>query len=148
MRERLEERFRAAIRGVLDEAGDAGPVPEFALVASRDPAHGDFACNAALLLAKRLGRPPRHVAESILARLVAEPGVARRAEVAGPGFVNVWLADERWQDLLRRVLELGRAFGRGGQGAGRGGRANFGSRNRPGPRPVANAGGPLPADGR
>jgi arginyl-tRNA synthetase len=133
MRERLEQRFRAAIRGVLDEAGDAGAMPDFTLVASRDPEHGDFACNAALVLAKRLGRPPRQVAESILARLVAEPGVVRRAEVAGPGFVNVWLADERWQDLLRRVLALGPGFGRAEVGAGRRVQVEFVSANPTGP---------------
>jgi arginyl-tRNA synthetase len=133
MRERLVQRFESAIRGVLDEAGDAGPVPEFTLVASRDPAHGDFACNAALLLAKRLGRPPRQVAEAILARLLAEPGAARRAEVAGPGFVNVWLADERWQDLLRRVLALGPRFGRAELRAGRRVQVEFVSANPTGP---------------
>ena len=133
MRERLSERFRSAIRGVLEEAGDAGAVPEFTLVASRNPEHGDFACNAALLLAKRIGRPPRQVAESILARLVAEPGVVARAEVAGPGFVNVWLADERWQDLLRRVLAQGPRFGRAELGGGRRIQVEFVSANPTGP---------------
>ncbi len=133
MKERLSERFRSAIRGVLDQAGDAGPLPEFTLVASRNPEHGDFACNAALLLAKRIGRPPRQVAEAILAQLVAEPGVVARAEVAGPGFVNVWLADERWQDLLRRVLALGPRFGRADLGAGRRVQVEFVSANPTGP---------------
>ena len=133
MRERLSERFRGAIRRVLDEAGDAGGVPELTLVASRNPEHGDFACNAALLLAKRLGRPPRQVAESILALLVAEPGVVARAEVAGPGFVNVWLADERWQDLLRRVLAQGPGFGRAAIGARRKVELEFCSANPTGP---------------
>src|SRR5512139_291624 len=103
MKERLEERFRSAVHAVLDEAGDPGPLPEFTLAASLNPEHGDFACNAALLLAKRLARPPRAVAEAILAELLSTPGVVERGEIAGPGFVNVWLADARWQELLRRV---------------------------------------------
>jgi arginyl-tRNA synthetase len=133
VRERLEERFRSAIRAVLAEAGDAGPVPEFQLVASRNPEHGDFACNAALLLAKRLGRPPRAIGEAIRARLLAEAGAVRRAEVAGPGFVNVWLADEGWQELLRRVLAQGPRFGRAASGATRRVQVEFVSANPTGP---------------
>jgi arginyl-tRNA synthetase len=133
MKERLEERFRGAIGAVLRDAGDAGPLPDFTLVASRNPEHGDFACNAALLLAKRLGRPPRAVAELILARLVAEPGVVERGEVAGPGFVNVWLAEERWQELLRRVLAQGPDFGRSATGRRRRVQVEFVSANPTGP---------------
>ena len=133
MKERLEERFRSAVRAVLDEAGDAGAVPEFTLIASRNPEHGDFACNAALLMAKRLARPPRAIAEAILARLLADPDVVERAEVAGPGFVNVWLADARWQELLRRVLAEGQAFGRAKVGAGRRVQVEFVSANPTGP---------------
>jgi len=133
MKERLEERFRSAVGALLREAGDDGPLPDFTLVASRNPEHGDFACNAALLLAKRLARPPRAVADALLARLVAEPGVVERAEVAGPGFVNVWLADERWQELLRRVLAEGPGFGRAGSGDGRRVQIEFVSANPTGP---------------
>ena len=133
MKERLQERFEAVIRAVLDEAGDPGEVPEFTLAASRNPAHGDFACNAALLLAKRLSRPPRAIAEAIRARLVAEPGVVARAEVAGPGFVNVWLAEARWQGLLRRVLAEGPAFGHARAGAGERVQVEFVSANPTGP---------------
>jgi arginyl-tRNA synthetase len=133
MKERLQERFESAIRAVLEEAGDGGEAPEFTLATSRNPAHGDFACNAALLLAKRLGRPPRAIAEAICSRLLAEPGVVARAEVAGPGFLNVWLAEARWQDLLRRVLAEGAAFGRARVGTGCRVQVEFVSANPTGP---------------
>ena len=84
-------------------AGDTGPLPEFQLETPRQKDHGDFACNAALLLAKRIRRPPREIAEQLVAALRASSELVARAEVAGPGFVNLWLSGSRWQELLRRV---------------------------------------------
>ena len=104
MRERLLERFQSVVQALLDEHGDRDAPPPFALEVSRTPEHGDFACNAALVLAKRLGQPPRAIAERLVDALGAGEGWIERAEVAGPGFVNVWLSGERWHDLLRRVL--------------------------------------------
>lgn len=111
MKERLAEELRQALRSLLDEAGDAGPLPEFAVELPRQAEHGDFACNAAMLLARRLGRPPRQIAEQLLERLGDAHGLLARTEVAGPGFVNFWLVGERWHDVLLHVLERGVAFG-------------------------------------
>ena len=80
---------------LLDALGRAGfpsvPASDVAWEVPRDPTHGDYATNVAMLLAKSHRRPPRQVAEAILAHL---PGVdeIERAEVAGPGFLNVFLA--------------------------------------------------------
>ena len=84
MREQLFEQFESALRALLGEAGDPGALPEFALEAPRNPDHGDFACNAALVLAKRLGEPPRAIAERLVAALLAgEAGVEAAEVVAG-----------------------------------------------------------------
>jgi arginyl-tRNA synthetase len=112
VRERLTERFESLIRSLLEAAGDDGELPAFALETSRNPEHGDFACNAALLLAKRLEQPPRAIAARIAAELGDVDGLVDRVEVAGPGFVNIWLAGARWRDLLPRVLEEGPRYGR------------------------------------
>jgi len=133
MRSRLQESFRAAVAALLAEAGSEIPAPEFQLEVPRSSEHGDFACNAALLLAKPLRRPPRQVAERLLALLrEREPAVAR-AEIAGPGFINVWLRDEGWQGLLRSVLTLGRRYGRATIGEGRHIQIEFVSANPTGP---------------
>lgn len=121
------------VAGLLEGAGDTGPVPEFALETSRSPEHGDFACNAAMLLAKRLRRPPRAIAEQIAERLGDADGLVSRVEVAGPGFVNLWLAGERWQDLLRRVLEAGARYGCSESGSGKRVQVEFVSANPTGP---------------
>jgi len=133
MREAVLEQFRRALRRVLAEAGDAGELPEFSLDPAREAAHGDFACNAALQLARRLRQPPRALAERLLEALGDGAGLFARAEVAGPGFVNVWLRGQRWQELLRRVLEEGPAFGRSEAGAGSRVQVEFVSANPTGP---------------
>jgi arginyl-tRNA synthetase len=133
MRSRLQESFEQAVRELLAEAGSQEPPPAFSLEVPRSPEHGDFACNAALLLAKPLRQPPRQIAQRLLEKLTAGEGVIARAEVAGPGFLNVWLRDERWQDLLRSVLAQGRRYGRSQQAAGQQVQIEFVSANPTGP---------------
>jgi arginyl-tRNA synthetase len=133
MRERLLERLRRALQRVLDEAGDGGAIPDFALEVPRLPEHGDFACNAALLLAKRLRRPPRAIAERLVETLGDAEGMIARAEVAGPGFVNIWLSDARWRELLREILERGPRYGCSEAGRGARVQVEFVSANPTGP---------------
>jgi arginyl-tRNA synthetase len=133
MRTRLQERFERAVQELLAEAGSSQPPPAFSLEVPRSAEHGDFACNAALLLAKPLRRPPREIAQRLLEKLTAGEGVIARGEVAGPGFINVWLRDERWQDLLRSVLAQGRRYGRSQIGAGQQVQIEFVSANPTGP---------------
>jgi arginyl-tRNA synthetase len=77
-----------------------------------DPGHGDFATNAALRLAPERGKPPRELAAELVAAAERLDSV-ERAEVAGPGFVNLWLADPWFTETLRQVLERGRDLGAG-----------------------------------
>ncbi|HVN39252.1 MAG TPA: arginine--tRNA ligase [Myxococcota bacterium] len=133
MRQDLHAEIEAALRRVLTDAGDSGPLPGFSLEVSRQKEHGDFACNAALVLAKRLRKPPREIAEQLAAELRVGSSLVARAEVAGPGFLNLWLAGSRWQELLRRVLAEGRAYGRSTSGAGKRVQIEFVSANPTGP---------------
>jgi len=75
--------------------------------------HGDYATNAALQLAPGQRRAPREVADELAAKALALPEV-ERAEVAGPGFVNLWLGRSWYGEALADVLETGNAYG-GGQ---------------------------------
>jgi arginyl-tRNA synthetase len=78
---------------------------------ARDAAHGDMATNAAMVLAKEAGRKPRELAEMIATKLRADALVAK-AEVAGPGFVNITLRPAAWIDTLRAAVSLGLAYGK------------------------------------
>jgi arginyl-tRNA synthetase len=133
MKERLLEHFQHAVRELLDTAGDRDAPPDFVLEVPNNPDHGDFACNAAMLLAKRLRQNPRAIAEQLITRLGSAEGLVAHAEVAGPGFVNVRLSDDRWHELLRRVLELGSHYGHSKQGNARRVQVEFVSANPTGP---------------
>jgi arginyl-tRNA synthetase len=99
--------FRGALAKVAPEAADA----EVLIERPRDPAHGDYACNLALQLAKRLKRSPRQLAEQIAAAVPADPQVAK-LEVAGAGFINIRLATATRHAAVSRVLAEGAAYGR------------------------------------
>jgi len=100
----------AAVRGDAD-APQAAPT----LDRPRHKGQGDYSTNAAMLLAPVLSAPPRTIAERIATELSAALGdQLERAEVAGPGFVNLWLSDAWHRHALRSVLGAGERFGAGG----------------------------------
>jgi arginyl-tRNA synthetase len=78
----------------------------------RDAAHGDMATNAAMVLAKDAGRKPRELAELIAEKLRTDDLIAR-ADVAGPGFINLALKPGVWADTLRSAIQAGADYGRG-----------------------------------
>ena len=90
---------------------------EIALERPNDAAHGDYATNAAMRLAGARRQAPREIAEELVEQATALPQV-ERAEIAGPGFVNLWLAPEWYRDVLAELLTDGDAYG-GGSGAPR-----------------------------
>jgi len=130
---RLTEGLRLALAG----AG-LPPLDDVTWEVPRDPSHGDYATNAAMALTRAARKPPRAVAELILRHLPPMPEVAA-VEIAGPGFVNVRLADEWCRRAVREILAAGDAYGRGD--AGRGGRIRleFVSANPTGPLVIVNA---------
>ena len=77
-----------------------------------DPSHGDYATNVALRLAGQLQRPPREVAAELAGRAAGLAGV-ERVEVAGPGFLNVFLDDSWFTGVLAAALAAGETFGSG-----------------------------------
>jgi len=133
MRAALQRHLQDLVQDLLDEAGVEGPPPEFTLEAPRSEEHGDFACNAAMLLVKAMRQPPRAIAQRLADRLAAAGGMVARVEVAGPGFVNIWLSESRWRSLLRSVLSAGPRYGESKTGAGRRVQVEFVSANPTGP---------------
>ena len=108
--------LRAALDGaVADVAGQpADGAPRPGLDRPRQAEHGDYATNAALMLAKRVGAPPRAVAERLSGALGERLGpVLARTEIAGPGFINLVLADEWYRRALGTVLDAGEGWGGG-----------------------------------
>src|SRR5207302_1700077 len=87
------------------------PVPPFDVEAPRDPRHGDYAANLALVLARAVGRPPREVGAAILRHLPAPSELVDKAELAGQGFLNLTLAPPCLHRWLRRAHAEDRRFG-------------------------------------
>jgi arginyl-tRNA synthetase len=103
-----------------------------------DPEHGDYATNAALRLAGERHTPPRQLADELAAAAMQLDAV-ERAEVAGPGFVNLWLADSWFVDSLARALERGRDFANGSADPRQRIQVELVSANPTGPITVASA---------
>ena len=108
------------------------PPPTATIDRSKNRAHGDYATNIALQLAKGAGRPPREIAEIIAVRLRQTPGVAA-VDVAGPGFLNVTLDAAAQGDLARLIVEQGPRYGNNPTLAGRRINLEFVSANPTGP---------------
>ena len=111
----------------------------------RDPAHGDIATNAAMVLAKPAGVAPRALAERLAERLRRQREVTA-AEVAGPGFINMRLADSFWHARLAEILRTGPAYGDAAIGGGRKVNVEFVSANPTGPMHVGHGRGAVVGD--
>ena len=143
--------IRALVVAELTAMMAEGGLPQgldFANVAvepPRDPAHGDMATNAAMVLAKPAGQPPRAIADVLAARLARDPRISA-AEVAGPGFLNLRLSNLVWQGVVKAALTDGADFGRSSAGAGRRVNVEFVSANPTGPMHVGHVRGAVVGD--
>ncbi|MDF3413929.1 arginine--tRNA ligase [Sulfitobacter sp. M57] len=143
--------IRDLITSTLDQMVSAGTLPEglnfdpITAEPPRDPAHGDMATNAAMVLAKPAGMKPRDIAEVLAAKLAEDPRVTS-AEIAGPGFLNLRLAPSVWQEIAKTVLSEGTAFGRGTLGQGKKVNVEYVSANPTGPLHVGHTRGAVFGD--
>jgi arginyl-tRNA synthetase len=112
---------------------------------TKDAAHGDFAANAAMVLAKPAGKPPRAIAELIAAKLRDHPDVAS-VDIAGPGFINITAAAGVWPRVLSAILAPGADYGRVPQGAGPKVNVEYVSANPTGPLHVGHCRGAVVGD--
>jgi arginyl-tRNA synthetase len=145
----LSDRVRAAITTALERAADAGelgdPAAARAALAGVTPGverpkraeHGDLATNVAMVLTKKVGKPPRVVAEALVKGLAGSE-VIRAAEIAGPGFVNLRLNPRALHDELVAILRAGAGYGRAPSGIGERIDVEFVSANPTGPINVAS----------
>ena len=143
----IEARIAAALATLKRDGGlpadlDTSKVD---LEPTRDPGHGDLACNAAMVLAKPAGMKPREIAEPFCALMARDPLVAK-AEIAGPGFVNLTLRPDAWQGVVGEVLARGRDYGRADIGRGQDVNVEYVSANPTGPMHVGHCRGAVFGD--
>ncbi len=143
--------MRDDVARMIEALGEDGAIPagldtsRISVEPPRDPAHGDMATNAAMVLAKPAAMKPRDLAALLVDRLVQSPGV-REAEIAGPGFINLRLDDEIWRNCLADILATGVTFGHSDVGGGEPVNVEYVSANPTGPLHIGHARGTVFGD--
>lgn len=133
----FDQKIRNMLQSIETIADVDADLSRVGVETPRDAAHGDLACNAAMVLARTLGRNPRELAGD-LARRLAVDGEIASAEVAGPGFINLRLSPEFWHRHLGVILAAGSDYGRGLVGGGLRVNVEYVSANPTGPMHVGH----------
>jgi arginyl-tRNA synthetase len=141
----VSDLLRRELERVAQALGGEG-LP-FVLERPRDAGHGDLATNLALLLARPRRANPRALAQEVIDALQLPEGVISRTEIAGPGFINFWLAEDALAGLLSRIITDGGRYGRTTTGAGQRVNVEFVSANPTGPLHVGHGRGAALGDG-
>ncbi len=147
----LYAQYAALLDGVLDDLVADSALPaeidraNVTVEPPRDPAHGDLATNAAMILAKGAGTNPRALAEAIRSKLEALPTVTS-VEIAGPGFINLRLNQDSWRDELRTILREGDEYGLSKVGANERVNVEYVSANPTGPLHMGHCRGAVVGD--
>ena len=147
MKRQFEELLRQALHSAVSAGDLTVEVPDqLVLEVPSDPSFGDAATNVAMVLAKQAGKPPRVIAETVLAHLHDRDGWLAGAEVAGPGFINLRASLDFWRASLADVLARGPDYGRLAVGSGRRVQVEFVSANPTGPLHVGHGRGAVIGD--
>ena len=154
MRALVKNLVAQILDATLDRAQAEGQLPPWpgrpaartTVEAPKNPAHGDWASNVALLYAKAVGQKPREIAERIAAALVDPGRQVAALDIAGPGFLNFRLSPEVWWRGLAEVERLGARFGQSDAGKGQRVDVEFVSANPTGPMHVGHGRGAVTGD--
>ncbi|WP_010630645.1 arginine--tRNA ligase [Sporolactobacillus vineae] len=119
--EQVKQQLKEEIKAAVIRAGLAAPeqVPDVVLEVPKDKAHGDFAANMAMQLARIAHKAPRKIAEELVAALDKKKGHIRQIAIAGPGFINFFLDNAYLTDLIPTILNAGSDYGASQAGAGK-----------------------------
>jgi arginyl-tRNA synthetase len=137
----LSELFVQALQSVAPDAAQT----DFVIERPKQAAHGDYACNLAMQLAKPLRRPPREIAQALIAALPPSD-LIEKLEIAGAGFINVVIAPRAKQGVVYSVLQAGAGYGHVHLGAGLKLQVEFVSANPTGPLHVGHGRGAAVGD--
>lgn len=123
----------------------SGHLPSFVVEPPREAAHGDLATNVAMMLTKAAGKPPRAIAEILKPKLAAHSNIVA-VEIAGPGFINLRLKPEIWQNEVRDILRAGLRYGDSAMGGREKINVEYVSANPTGPMHVGHGRGAVVGD--
>ena len=141
----MKDTIISLLEGAVDALKHQGVLPDdlkptIKVDPTKDKAHGDYATNLALMLAKPSGMKPRELADTLVAALPASDAI-QKTEIAGPGFINFFAAADAAAQIVAQVLDSGDAFGRSLIGKGEKVQVEFVSANPTGPLHVGHGRG-------
>lgn len=141
----MKQRIASLVARSVEALRGTVPLPDGAedriqVDRTRDPAHGDYASNIALVLAKAAGMKPRDLAQRVVEGL-PDCTLVEKVDIAGPGFINFTVTRDAWLDLIGQVRSLGGRYGRSEAGAGSRVMVEFVSANPTGPLHVGHGRG-------
>ncbi len=128
-------------RAVANEELPAEPIPDFIIERPSNSANGDFSTNVAMAGARAFRKAPRAIAESIVNHLDLENSLFDKAEIAGPGFINFFLSQQYYTEILKDIADKGEDYGKSDFGKGKKVLVEFVSANPTGPMHIGNARG-------
>jgi len=142
MKELLQQLVRKGLESCY-AAGDlsCGEYPSIVIETPSQKEHGDFATNAAMMLARAEKKAPRAIADILVKHLAADTSLCSGIGVAGPGFINFFIRDDVWRSVLTEIEEAGPSYGRSRTGAGRKVQVEFVSANPTGPLHIGHGRG-------
>ncbi len=141
-KEQVSETVLSAVQNSMREGAlDQAEPPAFTVSAPTDREHGDYAVNAAMVWAKTFRKAPRQIAEILLAHMDFTGTYIEKCEIAGPGFMNFFLSDDYYADILLDAAQKGRDYGKSNFGEGKRVLVEFVSANPTGPMHIGNARG-------
>ncbi|MEE8409075.1 MAG: arginine--tRNA ligase, partial [Myxococcota bacterium] len=146
LRAKLEQSVAAALEAMRRDGFLTVDPPQVQLHPPKQASHGDFACSMALALAKPLKKSPRDIAAKLREALGDAGGLLEKTEIAGPGYVNMFVARSAWHAQLADILKAGESFIRSEHGAGKRILVEFVSANPTGPLHVAHGRGAVTGD--
>ncbi len=139
----LEKSIQANIDGGVLSVTERPPIE---MELTRDPRYGDYASNAAMILAAQARKNPREIAKILSARLDDSGRILEKVEIAGPGFMNFFIRERCWASLLEHVDREGDRYGSADLGKGRRIQVEFVSANPTGPLHIGHARGAVVGD--
>ncbi len=146
MRSGAIEIVKTALASAINEGLIKGDrLPGIIIEKSRKEEFGDFSANIAMLLAPIEKRPPREIASCLAGKISAHP-LVEKCEVAGPGFINIFLKKSYWLSVLQRIISKGKDFGRSDLGQGKKVQVEFVSANPTGPLHIGHGRGAAVGD--
>lgn len=142
----VENKLIEAIALAVEKATQSGDLPEaempkFIIEKPADKKNGDFSSNIAMAGARAYHQAPRMIAEAIVKNFSLDGGYIDRCEIAGPGFINFYLSDKYYSDVLKDIVASGDSYGRSNYGEGKRILVEFVSANPTGPMHIGNARG-------